>query len=79
MGCGKVQAGKFMTATLIDGRAIAARMRAETLHEAETLADMGWTPKLVSISVGDVAAAELYVRNQKKQAEAAGVGFAARN
>ena len=68
-----------MTATLIDGKAIAARMRAETLLEAQALAAAGWEPMLVSISVGDVAAAELYVRNQQKQAEAAGVGFESRN
>ena len=46
-----------MTATLIDGKAIAARMRDETRAEAEALAEAGWAPKLVSISVGDVAAA----------------------
>lgn len=68
-----------MTATLIDGKAIAARMRAETRAEAERLTSLGWAPRLVSISVGDVAAAELYVRNQQKSAEAAGVGFEARN
>ena len=68
-----------MTATLIDGKAIAARMRDETRAEAGRLTDLGWAPKLVSISVGDVAAAELYVRNQQKSAEAAGVGFEARN
>ncbi len=68
-----------MTATLIDGKAIAARMRDETRGEAGRLTALGWTPKLVSISVGDVAAAELYVRNQQKSAEAAGVGFEARN
>lgn len=68
-----------MTATLIDGRAIAARMMSETKAEAEVLATAGWAPRLVSISVGDVAAAELYVRNQQRQAEAAGVAFEARN
>lgn len=68
-----------MTATLIDGRAIAARMMSETKAEAEALATAGWAPRLVSISVGDVAAAELYVRNQQRQAEAAGVAFEARN
>lgn len=68
-----------MTATLIDGRAIAVRMQAETKAAAEGLAAAGWAPKLVSVSVGDVAAAELYVRNQQKQAEAAGVSFEARN
>ncbi|NBZ87284.1 bifunctional 5,10-methylenetetrahydrofolate dehydrogenase/5,10-methenyltetrahydrofolate cyclohydrolase [Stagnihabitans tardus] len=68
-----------MTATLIDGKAIAARMMAETRAEALGLAGQGWEPRLVSISVGDVAAAELYVRNQSRQAEAAGVAFEARN
>ena len=68
-----------MTATIIDGKAIAARMREETLAEAAALTEAGWAPRLVSISVGDVAAAELYVRNQQKSAEAAGVAFEARN
>ena len=68
-----------MTATLIDGKAIAKRMIGEVAQEAAALADKGWEPRLVSISVGDVAAAELYVRNQRKQAEAAGVAFDARN
>jgi len=68
-----------MSATLIDGKAIAAKMTAETRMEAVALAEAGWQPRLVSISVGDVAAAELYVRNQQRQAEAAGVEFEARN
>ncbi|MFM2349140.1 MAG: hypothetical protein RIR04_106 [Pseudomonadota bacterium] len=68
-----------MSATLIDGKAIAAKMTAETRMEAVALAAAGWQPRLVSISVGDVAAAELYVRNQQRQAEAAGVEFEARN
>lgn len=68
-----------MTATVIDGRAIAARMTAEVAAEAAALAEAGWAPRLVSISVGDVAAAELYVRNQRRQAEEAGVAFEARN
>ena len=68
-----------MTATAIDGKAIAARMLAEVRGEAAELAEAGWEPRLVSISVGDVAAAELYVRNQQKSAEAAGVAFEARN
>nr|WP_329608622.1 bifunctional 5,10-methylenetetrahydrofolate dehydrogenase/5,10-methenyltetrahydrofolate cyclohydrolase [Gemmobacter aquarius] len=68
-----------LTATVIDGKAIAARMAAEVVAEAAELAQAGWAPRLVSISVGDVAAAELYVRNQRRQAEAAGVDFEARN
>ena len=68
-----------MSATLIDGKAIAAKTTAQTRMEAVALAAAGWQPRLVSISVGDVAAAELYVRNQQRQAEAAGVEFEARN
>ncbi len=68
-----------MTATIIDGKAIAGRFLAQTAAEARALADVGWAPRLVSVSVGDVAAAELYVRNQSRQAAAAGVEFEARN
>jgi methylenetetrahydrofolate dehydrogenase (NADP+) / methenyltetrahydrofolate cyclohydrolase len=68
-----------MSATLIDGKAIAARMKADTRAKAEALSAAGWVPKLVSISVGDVAAAELYVRNQSRQADAVGVAFEVRN
>ncbi|MDA7428428.1 bifunctional 5,10-methylenetetrahydrofolate dehydrogenase/5,10-methenyltetrahydrofolate cyclohydrolase [Primorskyibacter aestuariivivens] len=65
-------------AALIDGKAIAARMRGEVAADAAELANEGWAPRLVSISVGDTAAAELYVRNQQRSAEAAGVQFEAR-
>lgn len=68
-----------MTATLIDGKAIAHRMVKEVADISAVLASKGWAPRLVSISVGDVAAAELYVRNQRRQAELAGVAFEARN
>lgn len=68
-----------MSATIIDGKAIAATMRGRTRAEAAELAAAGWAPKLVSLSVGDVAAAEIYVRNQSRQAGEAGVEFEARN
>ncbi|WP_370252096.1 bifunctional 5,10-methylenetetrahydrofolate dehydrogenase/5,10-methenyltetrahydrofolate cyclohydrolase [Nioella sp.] len=68
-----------MRAALIDGKAIAARLRAEVAAEAKELESAGWKPRLVSISVGDTAAAELYVRNQQRSAESAGVAFEARN
>ncbi|MBU2943003.1 bifunctional 5,10-methylenetetrahydrofolate dehydrogenase/5,10-methenyltetrahydrofolate cyclohydrolase [Shimia thalassica] len=68
-----------MRAAIIDGKAIGAQMRAEVAEEASELATKGWQPKLISISVGDTAAAELYVRNQQKQANSAGVEFEARN
>ncbi len=66
-------------AVVIDGKAIAAEMRQTIARDAAALAADGWQPRLVSISVGDVAAAELYVRNQQRSAESAGVAFEARN
>ena len=54
-----------MRAQIIDGKAIGAQMRAEIAQEAGQLANAGWQPHLVSVSVGDEAASELYVRNQQ--------------
>ncbi len=68
-----------MSATIIDGKALAQVKLDETYAEAQRLSEAGWAPRLVSVSVGDVAAAELYVRNQKKYAEKAGVAFEVRN
>lgn len=66
-------------AAVIDGKAIAAKLRSQVAAQAKALKENGWQPSLMSISVGDVAAAEIYVRNQRKQAELAGVSFEARH
>lgn len=68
-----------MTATLIDGKKIAAGIRDRVAQEAARLHEAGWSPRLVSISVGDTAAAALYVRNQKRTARATGIDFEERN
>jgi methylenetetrahydrofolate dehydrogenase (NADP+)/methenyltetrahydrofolate cyclohydrolase len=68
-----------MRAQVIDGKAIAQQMREDVAKDAKVLAEQGWQPRLVSISVGDMAASELYVRNQQRTAESAGVEFEARN
>lgn len=67
-----------MRAALIDGKSIAAKMRSEVAAQAAELTAAGWAPRLVSISVGESGAADLYVRNQSQSAESAGVGFEAR-
>jgi len=67
-----------MRAALIDGKSIAVGMRAEVAAQAAELTSAGWAPRLVSISVGESGAADLYVRNQNISAESAGVGFEAR-
>lgn len=68
-----------MRAAVIDGKATAAEMRSRIAVEAAELAGAGWQPRLVSVSVGDTAAAELYVRNQMRNAESAEVAFEARS
>ena len=68
-----------MTASLIDGKAISAQLRAEVAKDAAALTEKGWAPHLVSISVGDQAASALYVRNQQRVADECGVTFEERN
>lgn len=67
------------SASVIDGKAIAAKIKSEVAAQAASLAEAGWQPHLVSVSVGDSAAAEIYVRNQRRNAESAGVKFEARD
>lgn len=59
----------------LKGGPVAARIIAEVKVAAEQAAAEGFAPKLVSITVGDVAAVDVYVRNQRAKAEQAGIGF----
>jgi len=62
-----------MSAKMIDGKAFAARLRAQI--EAETAAlknDHGVTPGLATVLVGNDPASEVYIRNKNKTAEAIG-------
>jgi methylenetetrahydrofolate dehydrogenase (NADP+)/methenyltetrahydrofolate cyclohydrolase len=62
-----------MSATLIDGKAVAAALRAEV---AARVAAAPFTPGLAVVLVGDDPASAVYVRN--KDRAATGVGIAAR-
>lgn len=56
-----------MTAHIIDGKSIAARVLAEVRSDAENLrAATGMVPGLVVILVGENPASEVYVRNKRK-------------
>jgi len=62
-----------MTATLIDGKAIAASVRAEIKTKvAELVARTGVRPGLTVILVGEDTASRIYVRNKGKAADEAG-------
>lgn len=63
-----------MTAKIIDGKIIAADLRARVADEvARRKRDHGLTPGLAVVLVGNDPASEVYVRNKAKQTEAAGM------
>ncbi len=62
-----------MDPRFIDGRAVASRILEETRAEFASLG--GSTGKLVSISIGDVDEIAVYIRNQVRGAERAGIPF----
>jgi len=79
----KIQSlGQEMTETthkLLNGRAIAGQIRADVEKDVSALKAEGWPVRLISISVGDTEAAQLYVRNQQRAAEKVGMDFEARD
>jgi methylenetetrahydrofolate dehydrogenase (NADP+)/methenyltetrahydrofolate cyclohydrolase len=61
-------------ATIIDGKAIAARLRADVAQAVARLArGHGVTPGLAVVLVGEDPASEVYVRNQDRQTRAVGM------
>ena len=58
-----------MPATLMDGAALAARLREEIKQEVEELGHVG----LATLLVGDDPASEVYIRLKHKAADAAGI------
>jgi methylenetetrahydrofolate dehydrogenase (NADP+)/methenyltetrahydrofolate cyclohydrolase len=64
-----------MTYNIIDGKAYAQTIRADVRTRVAALQELGWQPHLVSITVGDNPAARLYVGNQQRACEGAGIVF----
>jgi methylenetetrahydrofolate dehydrogenase (NADP+)/methenyltetrahydrofolate cyclohydrolase len=63
-----------MTATVIDGKAFAAKVRAQVgEHVAKVKAEHGITPGLAVVLVGEDPASQVYVRNKGKQTLEAGM------
>ena len=69
----------LMSAKILDGRVISSEILDEVANEANRLKSEGWTPRLVSIKIGDNSAVDLYVRNQKNKAEKNGIEFLERH
>lgn len=64
-----------MTARILDGKELAARLRTKLAAEAMALRDQGVTAKIVSIQVEGDEASSFYVRNQAKTAQKAGIEY----
>jgi methylenetetrahydrofolate dehydrogenase (NADP+)/methenyltetrahydrofolate cyclohydrolase len=62
-----------VTAQIIDGKAIAAKVRAEAAEAARALAARGITPGLAVVLVGDDPASHVYVRNKTRACVEAGL------
>ncbi|RLL61074.1 tetrahydrofolate dehydrogenase/cyclohydrolase catalytic domain-containing protein, partial [Paenirhodobacter hankyongi] len=57
-----------MTATIIDGKAFAAKVRAQVAgHVARLKEEQGIPPGLAVVLVGEDPASEVYVRNKGRQ------------
>jgi methylenetetrahydrofolate dehydrogenase (NADP+) / methenyltetrahydrofolate cyclohydrolase len=62
-----------MTATLIDGAAIARQVYRELQERVAALSHLGVRPGLAAILIGDSAASEVYVRNKTRACAEVGV------
>ncbi len=62
-----------MSAHLIDGKAVAAKLRGEVATAAAALKERGISPTLAVVLVGDDPASAVYVRSKTKAAREAGV------
>ena len=60
-------------AEIIDGKKIAAELRAQIKQEVEQLTGRGVQPGLAAVLVGDHPASVIYVRNKRKACDAAGI------
>jgi methylenetetrahydrofolate dehydrogenase (NADP+)/methenyltetrahydrofolate cyclohydrolase len=64
-----------MSATVIDGRAVSARVRAEVARAVAAMTADGLpAPGLATILVGDDPASAIYVANKRKACAEAGIG-----
>src|SRR5262245_6350668 len=63
----------LLVATLIDGKAIARNIRTRVQIDVQRLA--GPPPHLVSLGLGDDLISAVYMRNQRKACEGAGIQF----
>jgi methylenetetrahydrofolate dehydrogenase (NADP+)/methenyltetrahydrofolate cyclohydrolase len=62
-----------MPAQIIDGKAIAGKLKLQIRHEVDRLKTRGVQPGLAAVLVGDNPASVIYVRNKRKACDEAGI------
>ncbi len=62
-----------MSAQILDGKGLSARLRARLRQRAEALAAQGRQPGLAVVLVGDSPASQLYVKNKIRACEESGI------
>jgi len=62
-----------MTATILDGKGLADKIRAELRPDVAALTASGRTPGLAAVIVGDDPASAMYVRNKARACEEVGI------
>ena len=60
-------------ATIIDGKAVSAQVRAQAAQEVAQLKEQGIHPGLAVVIVGDDPASRVYVNNKKKACAEIGI------
>ncbi|HUG33893.1 MAG TPA: bifunctional 5,10-methylenetetrahydrofolate dehydrogenase/5,10-methenyltetrahydrofolate cyclohydrolase [Anaerolineales bacterium] len=61
---------------IIDGKKLAQTVMDDVAARVLKLKELGWTPLLISMDVGDSGAVSLYIKNQQRAAEKVGIEFA---
>jgi len=64
-----------MSATVIDGKAVAEEITQQIAAEAADLAKAGTPPRLIAVQVGEDPASKLYTDMQARQCEPAGIQY----
>ena len=62
-----------MSAKILDGKAVAAQVRAEVAERVKSLADRGVTPGLAAVLVGDDEPSKIYVGGKQKASAEVGI------
>ena len=64
-----------MAAKLLDGEALAGKIKEGLKKEIEELKGKGTTPSLAAVQVGENPASRVYIRNQRKSTEEMGIDY----